>query len=248
MHGFEVVSASTVTEAISAISSQTFQVLISDLNIGNPGDGFTVVSAMRRTQPDCVTFILTGYPAFETALQAIRNQVDDYLVKPAGPEKLVAAIEQRLRDRIPHRPVPLRRVCDIIRDNAGEIADDIMAAERRIVAGLVPRFDDAECREHILQFLEQLAMQVRSEDSELHDELVRCAVQHGLDRLHRGYSLSMLMEEHRIFAGAIHRCIQSNLLAVDVSHVVPDMHDVNDVMSVMLKYAVESFASASKVA
>ena len=39
--------------------------LISDLNIGEPGDGFTVVSAMRRTQPNCLNFILTGFPAFE---------------------------------------------------------------------------------------------------------------------------------------------------------------------------------------
>jgi DNA-binding NtrC family response regulator len=60
--GFQVVVAATVPEALSIIGTQKFDVLISDLNIGNPGDGFTVVSAMRRTQPDAVTFILTGYP------------------------------------------------------------------------------------------------------------------------------------------------------------------------------------------
>src|SRR4051812_20302121 len=95
MHGFDVFAAASVSEALQAISSQTFDVLISDLNIGSPGDGFTVVSAMRRVQPDCATLILTGYPAFETALQAIRSQVDDYLIKPAGVDKLVAAIEER---------------------------------------------------------------------------------------------------------------------------------------------------------
>ena len=62
---------------------ERFDLLISDLNIGHPADGFIVVSAMRRTDPDCVTFILTGYPGFETALQAIREQLDDYLIKPA---------------------------------------------------------------------------------------------------------------------------------------------------------------------
>ena len=45
----------------------TFDVLLSDLNIGQPGDGFTVVSAMRRVQPKAATFILTGYPDFDTA-------------------------------------------------------------------------------------------------------------------------------------------------------------------------------------
>jgi len=50
-NGFQVTSAATVAEALREINSQTFDALISDLNIGEPGDGFTVVSAMRRTQP-----------------------------------------------------------------------------------------------------------------------------------------------------------------------------------------------------
>src|SRR5256885_15304968 len=110
LHGHEVEVASTVAEALSAISACKFDVLISDLNIGNPGDGFTVVSAMRRTQPQCITLILTGYPGFETALQAIRSQVDDYLIKPAGADKLIAAIQQHLQTRGPHLLVPLKRL------------------------------------------------------------------------------------------------------------------------------------------
>ena len=81
------------------ITTETFDVLLSDLNIGNPGDGLTVVSAMRRTQPEAVTMILTGYPAFETALEAIRQQVDDYIVKPADVPALVRAIEANWRLR-----------------------------------------------------------------------------------------------------------------------------------------------------
>src|SRR5207248_8028454 len=46
--GFQVTSCATVPEAIEAINKEKFDVLISDLNVGEPGDGFTVVSAMRR--------------------------------------------------------------------------------------------------------------------------------------------------------------------------------------------------------
>ena len=46
--GFSVTSAATVPEALNLIANHQFDVLISDLNIGNPADGFTVVSAMRR--------------------------------------------------------------------------------------------------------------------------------------------------------------------------------------------------------
>lgn len=65
--GFTVTVASSVAEALSAIQHLPFDILLSDLNIGQPGDGFKVVSAMRRIQPQAATFILTGYPDFESA-------------------------------------------------------------------------------------------------------------------------------------------------------------------------------------
>src|SRR5437868_4551877 len=104
MHGYEVSAAATVAEALKIMNEKSFDVLLTDLNIGQPGDGFTVTSAMRRTQPDAVTIIITGFPAFETALQAIREQVDDYVVKPADVDKLVSCIEDKLQHRQSHRP------------------------------------------------------------------------------------------------------------------------------------------------
>src|SRR5438067_12302851 len=116
--GFEVTTAATVPEALDHIIKRTFDVLLADLNIGQPGDGFTVVSAMRRTQPEALTLILTGYPDFDTALQAIRSQVDDYLVKPTHIDRLVETIERKLSDRKPHQPVPVKRVEAILEDCA----------------------------------------------------------------------------------------------------------------------------------
>src|SRR5581483_3246432 len=60
-HGFAVATASSVPDALDAINKQRFDILLADLNIGQPGDGFTVVSAMRRTQPEAVTIIITGF-------------------------------------------------------------------------------------------------------------------------------------------------------------------------------------------
>ena len=96
-HGFSVTAVGTVNEALAEITSAQFDVLISDLNFDHPADGFIVVSAMRRTQPNCVTLILTGYPGYETALEALRNQVDDYLIKPADVPTLVSLIEKKLK-------------------------------------------------------------------------------------------------------------------------------------------------------
>jgi DNA-binding NtrC family response regulator len=96
-HGFSVTAVGTVNESLDEITSAQFDVLISDLNIDHPADGFIVVSAMRSTRPKCVTLILTGYPGFETALEALRNHVDDYLTKPADIPTLVKLIAAKLQ-------------------------------------------------------------------------------------------------------------------------------------------------------
>lgn len=98
-HGFEVCVAATVNEAILEIANKEFDVLLSDLNIGSERDGFEVVKAMRHAHPRCVTILLTGYPAFETAVEGIRHQIDDYVVKPADIESLLKLMNDKLMSR-----------------------------------------------------------------------------------------------------------------------------------------------------
>ena len=98
-HGFEVKAAASVAEAVKQIKASRFDVLISDLNVDEGGDGLRIVSAMREKQPHCVTLILTGYPGFETAVDALRLRVDDYVVKPVDVETLISALRKKLEQK-----------------------------------------------------------------------------------------------------------------------------------------------------
>lgn len=98
-HGFDVTAAASVPEALKEIGTSRFDILISDLNVGKSGDGFSVVKAMREQQPDCITIILTGYPAFETAVEAIKHRVHDYVIKPVDVEVLVNSLRQMLEQK-----------------------------------------------------------------------------------------------------------------------------------------------------
>jgi DNA-binding NtrC family response regulator len=80
--GFAVVGADCVTEALRQIATERFDVLISDLHMPNPGDGFTVVSAMRHSQPKALTILLSGYPDVQSAMAAILLEADEIVVKP----------------------------------------------------------------------------------------------------------------------------------------------------------------------
>ena len=107
--GFQVQIAASVSEALTAIKAHKFDVLLSDINIDRESDGFTVVHAMREANPDCVTVLLTGYPAFETAVRSIRAEVDDYFTKPADLDAIISTIDGKLLARGMQRTAPTKK-------------------------------------------------------------------------------------------------------------------------------------------
>ena len=54
-HGFDVTTAASVSEALQHISSNVYDVLLSDLHMPGAGDGLTVVSALHHSNPKAVT-------------------------------------------------------------------------------------------------------------------------------------------------------------------------------------------------
>jgi ActR/RegA family two-component response regulator len=229
-HGFEVTTASSVAEALQKITSETFDVLISDLNIGNPGDGLTVVSAMRRTQPEAVTMILTGYPAFETALEAIRQQVDDYIVKPANIPTLVSTIENKLTASPRQRQLPPpKRVAMLLQENIERIGELWLACiDKDHALSRLPLTKEQrlEYLHSILGEVIRAAQSYSGEDRPPgHNEFVYDHV----NRLGRtGHTAITVLAEFCMLRRVLAQVVQENLLAVNLSYVVPDLACVNE--------------------
>lgn len=68
-------------EAIEKIRSKQFDLVITDLNMPI-ADGLTVISVIRENSPDTLIVIITGFPSLDSAIEAIRMRVFDYLPKP----------------------------------------------------------------------------------------------------------------------------------------------------------------------
>jgi CheY-like chemotaxis protein len=66
-NGFSVVGVGGVTDALKRIATEGFDILITDLHMPNAGDGFTVISAMRHSQPAALTMLLSGFPDVKRA-------------------------------------------------------------------------------------------------------------------------------------------------------------------------------------
>src|ERR1700679_2273430 len=99
--GFEVVAVSGVAEALKSIATESFEVVITDLHMPNPGDGFTVISAMRHSQPEALTLLLSGYPDTKSAMEAIILEADEIVVKPIEVKRLAELVRERLSTQKP---------------------------------------------------------------------------------------------------------------------------------------------------
>lgn len=95
-YGFTVTIAATVARALNEIQTREFDLLLCDLNIEGESDGLDVISTMRKVNPRCVIFVLTAYPALDSAVEAINLAVDGYITKPANADGLVASLAEKL--------------------------------------------------------------------------------------------------------------------------------------------------------
>jgi len=237
--GFGVTTIGNVPEALKLITQNSYDVLIADLNVGHPGDGFTVVSAMRRIHPEAVTFILTGYPAFETALEAIRLQVDDYIIKPTDNDTLVEKIQEKLSRPTPHHAIEPKRLSEIISANLQNITQDWLAYVRKDPELAQMRLSDAEYTDHVPRVLEA-ALKV-SHGNEISEADRRAARDHGGTRKKQGYTVPLMIRESRLLHDAIASCVHRNLLAVQISYLITDLFSIHRTKQILLEESVDAF-------
>jgi len=241
--GFSITAAATVPEALQLVATQQFDILIADLNIGQPGDGFTVVSAMRRTQPKAITFILTGYPAFETALEAIRQQVDDYLIKPTDIEMLVEKIRRKLANpKASAHHIEARRLAEILDRNKREIVQRWLHAAKQDPLITSVKLSDHELTEQLTSVFEEVISGASGQP--LSEGGLRIAGDHGRARFEQGCTISAVMREGRILQRVLSHFIQENLLGTDISSLIPDVMRVGETVQAYFEASIREFVHA----
>ena len=237
--GFKVTSAGTVAEALRLISERKFDVLLSDMNIDRAGDGFTVVSAMRSIQPKAVRLILTGYPDIDTAMRAIREQVDDYLVKPTEVENIVATIRSKLEQSSRPPTVSLKRLSEIIKRERDFVNEKWLALTKADADFISIQLSDSERKDHVPRVLDVVVAIL--EGGEITNESRNVAALHGATRFNQGYSARLVIREAKLLQDAIAACIHRHLLEIEISSLIPDMVRVFGIVQTLLEEAMDAF-------
>ena len=238
--------AATVPEALDIINHQKFDILLSDLNIGSPADGFILVTAMRRCQPTAATFILTGYPDFQTALEAIRKQVDDYLIKPADIPTLVSTLRTKALQPRHLNQAPSKRTSGLILEKSGEIVErwlNEFQGDLRLASIKIPR---EKLIDRFPQLLSDLAKLIETGETEISAKSLSNAASHGAERAKEGYTIPLLVTETRILNRVIGSILQENLLSMNLSTLIPDALRVGEYLQALLEESIRAFQATER--
>lgn len=121
--GFKVTKAVSGDQAVELLASAAFDLVMTDLVMENV-DGIQVLKKAKELQPDTMVIIITGYGNLKSAIEALRNEADDYLLKPCESEEMLYRINQCLdkaeltqRIKLYQKILPMCCVCKRIRDD-----------------------------------------------------------------------------------------------------------------------------------
>ncbi len=98
LEGYAATGAGTITQAMTELQRRPFSLVVTDVNMPD-GDGFELLSAIRKNHPQTVTIVITGYGTIESAVEAIKMGAYDYLTKPIIDDDLRLSVERALRQQ-----------------------------------------------------------------------------------------------------------------------------------------------------
>jgi DNA-binding response OmpR family regulator len=248
--GFEVIAVGGVTDALKRIATEKFDVLITDLHMPNAGDGFTVISAMRHSQPTALTMLLSGFPDVKSAMEAIILEADEIVVKPVEVQQLAELVRERLLIQKPaHRPNK-ERVSEILDRCSALIAEDWLSRAKQARELNHLSLTDSERTGHLPRLIEDLISRLnRPPTGPPQDSDAICspaAVLHGELRYAQGYTPEMLVHESRILQVILFGTLKNNMNALDFSLLLPDVMTIADEVDAQLMQTIGSYMKLAK--
>jgi CheY-like chemotaxis protein len=91
----DVTTCANGKDAIRMFTKQSFDLVITDIMM--PGaTGLDVLREVRKTSPDTLVILITGFASLETAIKAIREGAYDYIAKPFKLEEIKIVVRNAI--------------------------------------------------------------------------------------------------------------------------------------------------------
>ena len=244
--GFDITVAGSVADALKRISSERYDVLLSDLHMPGAADGLTVISAMRHLNPNAIAILLTGFPEMDVAAQAILRQADEIIIKRTDSTELVELIKLRIATGTRNIEPKVESVATILERAAPSCIEDwFREVQLDSKLSLVPLTPEQRYG-HLPQVFRDLVARLRAElPFWSKGPLSALAASHGLTRRRQGYSAAMMVEESRILQVCIFHTLEKNLAVIDFSVLLSQVMTIADEVDSQLRQAMECYVEES---
>ena len=97
--GYSVTTAESGEQAVDLAEDTAYAVYFVDLKMPLGIDGIETMRRIRQIHVDAAIIIITAYATIDTAITAIKEGAQDYVVKPCNPHDLSLMVERTIRIR-----------------------------------------------------------------------------------------------------------------------------------------------------
>lgn len=126
--GYQVTRVNSGEKAVEMLQRTSFDLVITDL-VMERTDGIQVLKISKEIDATVMVIILTGFGDMLSAIEALRNQADDYMLKPCESSEMFFRVERCLeklelarRIQLYQKILPMCCVCKKIRVDSGTSA------------------------------------------------------------------------------------------------------------------------------
>jgi DNA-binding response OmpR family regulator len=121
LEGYHVSAVANGEAAIDYVRTNPVDLILLDLRM--PGmSGLEVIKVLSRISPDVEIILLTAHGSIESAIDALRHRVNDYLLKPASPAQILESITRGLNRRSAKLKIKQKQEVDLDADEHAIVA------------------------------------------------------------------------------------------------------------------------------
>ncbi len=114
--GFEPFLAKDSEQALEIVKENQIAVALVDLKLKNE-DGLSLIELLKKESPRVEVILITAYPSYETAVEAIKLGAFDYLSKTQEPEEIIECIQSALENSENREEEEKTPVCIIVNNS-----------------------------------------------------------------------------------------------------------------------------------
>jgi two-component system response regulator HydG len=124
LSGYDVDVANTGGEAIEKSKTEIYDVALLDIRLPDI-EGTKLLTLLHETTPKMIKIMVTGFPTFDNAVEALKFGADDYIMKPVDPEELIQVIKKKLEERKETEIMTEDKIRGFIETRTAKLLEDV---------------------------------------------------------------------------------------------------------------------------